>query len=340
MIHRARPALLIAALPIAALALAFALAACGGLSPASRSDSAAETRPETRVQARNQLLVMGWNIRFGTADDGPNSWPNRADRVADVIVDPLGDGTGTPGNPLFDIVGLQEALRFQIDELLAAAPAYAYAGAGRDDGIDAGEHCGILYRADRFELLDSGVFWLSDTPEEPGSTSWGNELTRICTWARLLPAGSEQAFYVFNTHLDHQSEPSRREAVELIAFRIETRDAPEEPVILMGDFNARPESAERRYLTGDIADATGDGTAPRSPDMIDVLEVNLDEGEEPLATFNGWRYTPGRPGHSIDTILAAGFTVVAGSVEQALGLSEDLRPPSDHYPIVATLRFD
>jgi len=310
-------------IPWAALAGAVLLAAC-----------AADRDPGP--EPVDQVRVLSWNIRYGTADDGPNSWPLRAHRIAGAIVDPGGVGA-SPADPPFDIVGVQEALRFQIDELLAAVPVYAYAGVGRDDGANAGEHCGVLYRTDRLELADAGAFWLSDTPDVPGSTSWGNDITRLCTWARFIPVGADTGFYVYSTHFDHRSEPSRREAVELIAFRIDAREHPAEPVILLGDFNAAPDSVERLYLTGDAEDATGDGIAPASPRLTDVLTY---DPAAPRGTFNGWRYHPTRTGPDIDSILVSGMTVDDAEVARALGVGDDGRPPSDHYPIVATLRFD
>ncbi|MEM1184516.1 MAG: endonuclease/exonuclease/phosphatase family protein [Planctomycetota bacterium] len=292
--------------------------------------------PDRPVHDPASLSVLCWNIRYGTADDGPNSWHLRAQRAADVVIGP----GGTPDDPAWELVGLQEALRFQIDQFLTAAPAYAYVGAGRDDGQDAGEHCGVLYRPDRLQLAESGEFWLSDTPDEPGSKTWGNEITRMCAWARFVPIGSRdgRGFYVFNTHWDHRSEASRREAAELIAFKIGNRAHPDEPVIFMGDFNAAPESPERLYLTGQASDANGDGVAP----PIALTDALLDTGYSirRLGTFNGWRAGIDH-GPSIDTIFVSdGLRIVDSGIEIGLGVSGDNRPPSDHHPISAELKIE
>src|SRR5688572_24533450 len=142
----------------------------------------------------SDLRVMSFNIRYGTARDSIDSWPHRREMVFDVM-----------RSFDADIMGLQEALRFQLDEVGAALPAYAELGVGRDDGKTAGEYSAILYRRGRFDVLDQGTFWFSDTPATPGSASWGNRITRICTWARLRDRTGGRTFYVYNLHLDHES---------------------------------------------------------------------------------------------------------------------------------------
>jgi endonuclease/exonuclease/phosphatase family metal-dependent hydrolase len=169
---------------------------------------------------------MSFNIRYGTANDGDNSWPFRRDFVLQVIADQAPD-----------ILGIQEALNFQVDELSSGLDGYALVGVGRDDGRSEGEYAAILYLAARFELQETGTFWLSDTPEIPGSASWGNRVTRICTWARLRDRNSGISFYAYNVHLDHESQPSRERSAELLAARIASRTHPD-PVIVTGDFNA------------------------------------------------------------------------------------------------------
>ena len=129
--------------------------------------------------------VMSFNIRVGTANDGENNWSKRRGLAFDVIRD-----YGA------DVVGLQEAVRFQIDDIREALPEYDETGVGRDDGTTRGEHCCILYRSDRLEVDESDTFWFSDTPEVPGSSHWGNAYIRICTWARFVEKSSGRAFYV------------------------------------------------------------------------------------------------------------------------------------------------
>ena len=118
---------------------------------------------------------MSFNIRYGTANDVRYRWPRRREFLIDVMREQNAD-----------VVGLQEALDFQIDEIVAALPFYGVIGVGRDDGARKGEYSAILFRRDRFQVSDAGTFWFSDTPDVVASKSWGNNITRICTWARLV----------------------------------------------------------------------------------------------------------------------------------------------------------
>jgi endonuclease/exonuclease/phosphatase family metal-dependent hydrolase len=174
---------------------------------------------------------MSFNIRYGTANDGDNRWPLRREFLMDVV-----------RQDNADVIGLQEALHEQIVEMTTSLPAYGVIGVGRDDGKTRGEYAAILYRRDRFHVAESGTFWFSDTPSVVASTSWGNTITRICTWARLIDRQGG-AFWVFNVHLDHQSQPSRERSTALLAERIRTRPMPTEPVIVTGDFNVGEDNA-------------------------------------------------------------------------------------------------
>ena len=169
------------------------------------------------------VTVMSFNIRYGTANDGENHWTRRREMLFDVIREQNAD-----------LIGLQEALAAQIDEIVAAVPAYAVVGVGRDDGKARGEFSAILFRRDRFRVADSGTFWFSDTPAVPGSKHWGNNITRISTWARFIDRDGS-GFWHFNLHLDHQSQPSRERSTELLLQRITARSGPAEPVVVTGD---------------------------------------------------------------------------------------------------------
>ena len=211
-----------------------------------------------RVGPGLELSLASFNIRYGTADDGPDAWPHRRDMV-----------TGLLARLDADVIGLQEALRFQLDELAADLPGYAEIGVGRDDGATRGEYAAILVRTERFAIDEAGTFWLSDTPQTVASTHWGNRITRVCTWARLIDKATGRGFYVFNAHLDHQSQPSRERSAELIAAKAAGRAHADEPVVLMGDFNAGEDNRALRYLRGE-ADRASDpeawpGHAPPAP---------------------------------------------------------------------------
>jgi endonuclease/exonuclease/phosphatase family metal-dependent hydrolase len=266
---------------------------------------------------------MSFNIRYGAADDGENRWENRRKMVFDVVGD---------NHP--DVVGLQEALRFQIDEIRKALPAYGEIGVAREDGKTEGEYCAILYRHDRFDIDESGTFWLSDTLEVSGSSHWGNACVRICTWARFVEKKSGGAFYLYNTHLDHVSQPSREKSAVLLAQRIGDRRHVD-PFVLTGDFNAGENNALIMYLKGKTAlGGQNEGKSTNPVPMADtfrVLHPNAKEAET-AHEFRG-----SRQGNKIDYVL----TPPEAQVLEAQILHDNIcgRYPSDHFPVTARLRL-
>lgn len=261
------------------------------------------------------LTLMSFNLRYGTANDGDNSWIHRADLVMRVIE-----------NRDADIIGVQEALSFQLDEITTQFPTYSVIGVGRDDGRTKGEYSAILYRTDRFNVDASGTFWLSDTPEQIASTSWGNSIPRICTWARLIDRKSGQPVYIFNAHLDHRSQPSREKSTELIAQRIGARQ-PDDPFVLMGDFNAGELNPAITYLTDRAENATG-------PKLIETYRV-IHPDEKNVGTFDG--FTGETTGEMIDHLLVpSGVTVLDADIDRT---NDNGRYPSDHFPIWATIEL-
>ncbi|HPC94248.1 MAG TPA: endonuclease/exonuclease/phosphatase family protein [Sedimentisphaerales bacterium] len=263
----------------------------------------------------NELHVMSFNIRYGTADDGPDRWENRRQQVCELI-----------DRNKCDVIGLQEALRFQIDAIREALPVYAEIGVGRDDGRTKGEYSAILYRTDRLLVAEAGTFWLSDTPEVPGSMTWGNKITRICTWGRFIHKPSRKAFYHFNTHFDHQSQPSREKSAVRLAQRIRDRRHPD-PVIVTGDFNAGESNPAVRYLKGDL-DLDGKTPIP----FVDSFRRLHPEATE-VGTFHAFKGT--RSADKIDYI----FVQPDAEVLEARILYDNVdgRYPSDHFPITARL---
>jgi endonuclease/exonuclease/phosphatase family metal-dependent hydrolase len=254
------------------------------------------------------LTVMSFNIRYATAKDGDNRWEARRELLLDVIREQDAD-----------VVGLQEALDFQVDEIVAAVPIYAVVGVGRDDGARQGEYAAILFRRDRLHVAASGTFWFSDTPETVRSTSWGNRITRICTWARFIDRDG-RAFWVYNVHLDHESQPSREKSVALLRSRIDARPFPGEPVVVAGDFNVGESNPALRALTAGGA-------------FVDTFRV-LHPDEPTVGTFTGFRY--GRvDGEKIDYIFVPpGAGVLSAAIVRT---ARDGRYPSDHFPVVARI---
>jgi endonuclease/exonuclease/phosphatase family metal-dependent hydrolase len=268
-----------------------------------------------QIAPREPLTAMTFNIRYGTANDGDNHWTVRREMLFDVIREQDAD-----------LVGLQEALAFQIDEIVAAVPAYAVVGVGRDDGGKEGEYSAILFRKDRLKVSDAGTFWFSDTPTVPGSKSWGNEITRICTWARFVDRDGA-GFWHFNVHLDHQSQPSRERSTELLRQRLEARSTPSEPVIVTGDFNV----GERNPALATLLGRSGD--AP--PVLVDTFRVRHAD-ETTVGTFTGFKFG-NTAGDKIDYIMVQPATEVISA--EIVRTSRNERYPSDHFPVVARIRF-
>jgi endonuclease/exonuclease/phosphatase family metal-dependent hydrolase len=266
-------------------------------------------------QPRDPLAVMTFNIRYGTANDGENRWANRREFLFDVV---RGE------NP--DVIGLQEALDAQIQDILAAAPVYAVVGVGRDDGKTKGEYAAILFRKDRLHVSDSGTFWFSDTPSVVASTSWGNTITRICTWARFVDRDG-RAFWHFNVHLDHISQPSREKSTLLLAQRVAERRNLDEPAIVTGDFNVGEDNPAIATLVGA---KTG---APAF--MLDTFRVRYPD-EKVVGTFNN--FVSGQvDGPKIDYILVPpGTEVLAAAI---IRTARDGRYASDHFPVTARIRL-
>lgn len=182
--------------------------------------------------------AMTFNIRYaGPQDTGAANWEQRKEHVASVL----------RFNKVA-VAGLQEALLTQIDDLKYMLPGWDWYGVGREDGEKKGEYAVIFYDAARFELLDSGSFWLSETPGEP-SMGWDAAFERICGWVKLRSIQSGESFYFFNTHFDHKGEQARINSAKLILEK--TKEiAGAEPVIVTGDFNASEETEVYRLLNG------------------------------------------------------------------------------------------
>jgi endonuclease/exonuclease/phosphatase family metal-dependent hydrolase len=267
------------------------------------------------------IVVMTFNIRYGTANDGEDSWEKRKGMVFDVLRlhDP-------------DLVGLQEALRFQIDEIRSALPQYAETGVGRDDGKTGGEYSAILYRRDRFDVNESGTFWLSDTPEVCGSITWGNACTRICTWGRFIRRGSGEALYLFNTHLDHISQYSRDRSVILLAQRVRDREHPD-PVIVTGDLNAGEDNPAVQYIEGRRRlQAAKNGLDINPMPLVDTFR-SLHPDINDVGTYHAFHGK--RTGDKIDYIFAQpGARVLRAEI---LHDATKTHFPSDHFPVMAAL---
>lgn len=189
------------------------------------------------VEVPGDFHVMSFNIRYDNPDDSLDNWKYRKDNVAEAIK--FYD---------VDILGTQEVLHNQLIDLKLRLPQYEVIGVGREDGKEAGEYSALWYKKERFDLFDSGYFWLSETPEEAGSKGWDGACERIATWAKLNDKITGKDYIVLNTHLDHRGKEARREGVNLILDKV--RELGEGmPIIITGDFNAHPESSVIKQIT-------------------------------------------------------------------------------------------
>lgn len=152
------------------------------------------------AQKTATINVASYNLRYNTPNDGVNAWPNRKENVKGLI-----------RFHEFDIFGVQEALVGQLKDV-AELTEFAYYGKGRDDGKEGGEHSAIFYRKDRFKLLKSGDFWLSETPDKPGLGWDAKCCNRICSWAQFEDLNTKKKFFFFNVHFDHQGVEARRQS--------------------------------------------------------------------------------------------------------------------------------
>ena len=260
-----------------------------------------------RPKETPSVKVMSYNIRYGTADDGENSWPFRREAAAEMILDQ---------HPA--VFGVQEALEMQLDYLLAACPGYAYVGVGRDDGVHGGEHMAVFYETDRMELEDWGTYWLSETPDVP-SLGWDAACRRTATWTLLHDRLYDRHFYFVDTHLDHVGVEARRKGLALVVERIGEMNPEGYPMVLCGDFNVHPEDSCLTDLRGMMLDAWE--TAGES---------------DPGVTWHNWgREEEGTP---IDYVFHSGFEGCRSMVRVRQEYGG--RPfVSDHYPVTAVLDY-
>jgi endonuclease/exonuclease/phosphatase family metal-dependent hydrolase len=218
-------------------------------------------------EAQQPLNVMSFNIRLNTASDSLNAWPYRKDNVASQI--------------LFHevhLLGVQEALHLQMTDLEERLPRFNYAGIGRDDGKTKGEYSAIFYDTVRLQLLQTKTFWLSETPEVPGSKSWDAAITRIVTWCKFKDRITKKIFFAFNTHFDHVGKVARRESAKILKQKVK-EIAGNTPVIIMGDFNSKPADEPIQVLM--------DKNDPLR--FTDTKDISVTPHYGPTGTFNGFR---------------------------------------------------
>lgn len=245
------------------------------------------------------LNVITYNIRLDTnSDKGDKDWDQRKGKVFMFLL-----------YTKASFIGMQEVLPGQLQDLTKSLSKYKYIGVGRDDGKNKGEYSPIFYNPELYQLdtTEQGTFWLSATPETAGSRSWGNSIPRICTFGRFTTKDGK-GVYIYNTHWDHRSQNSREMAAKLILLRISQRKHQDEPVVLMGDFNADTENTAVKTLLD-------------SPLLVDACK-------QQVLTFNNW-HAGLNPGLRIDHILTS-----PNLKNISITVYDNGNPPaSDHHPL-------
>lgn len=263
------------------------------------------------------IKVMSFNLRYDKPDPGDNAWTVRKKAVARLI---------THHAP--DVVGTQEGQAHQLLDLHRLLPDYQSVGSDRL-GTGAGEHCAIFYNTQRLRCLASGDFFLSETPEIPGSMSpdWGNSLPRMATWAVFAVVDEQQTITVFNTHLDYESAKAQELSAKLIsdracsllqANRLSHLNLPESYLFLTGDFNAEPGTTARKALERPLLNHI------TLHDAFAGVEL---EHQQSFHDFTGKGFI------ALDTIYYDG-RIRLRNVALDTGQWEGVLP-SDHFPVIA-----
>jgi endonuclease/exonuclease/phosphatase family metal-dependent hydrolase len=255
------------------------------------------------AHAQTNITVISWNIRLDTESDGPHAWRFRREAVVDFLA---------KEQPA--IIGFQEALHGQVDYLSASLGGYAYVGIGRADGAHEGEYVPLFYDTAMFSLLHSGHFWLSETPDVPGSKGWDALCERMVSWARLQEKSSGRRLLVVNTHLDHVGIEARQQSVGMLLDFL-TGQA-DEAVILMGDFNFDPDDTNYPLLAAKLTDAR-------------QIEPAWEERERP--TYTGFDQTEENDG-LVDFIFLGNSLLPTSYRTPNLNTGNLI--PSDHRPVV------
>lgn len=283
-------------------------------STAVAAAAAASLRPMKSPAAESvpvlgEMCVVTYNLRYASAT-GENAWPVRRP-VMRALLQEL--------KP--DVMGTQEGLYGQLQEIAADQPDLDWIGLGRDGG-SRGEFMAIFYRRDRFEPLEYDHFWLSDTPLVMGSSTWGNTNRRMVTWVLFRDRRTGRNFYFWNTHLDHALQPAREKAAALILDRIRADAPAATPLLLVGDFNA----VAGKNPVYDLL--------VRDGGLTDTWTTAAVRRNEAMNSFNGFQKARA-DGQRIDWILTRGPASVRAT--EIVTFERDGQWPSDHFPVAAWL---
>ncbi|MDR2144962.1 MAG: endonuclease/exonuclease/phosphatase family protein [Tannerella sp.] len=265
-----------------------------------------------------ELTVGTYNIRLYSRSDSlnGNAWEKRRQAVVDLIK--FND---------FDIFGSQEVVHNQLEDMLKGLPEYAYIGVGRTDGKTAGEYSPVFYKKDKFKLLNSGYFWLSETPDKAGSFGWDAACERICTYGYFQEIETGFKFWFFTTHFDHIGVVARRESAKMILARIKDIGK-NEPVIVTGDFNVN--QFDESYLLLANSGVVSDSYEKASVRMA------------PNGTYNDWTVNQWNKERIDHIFISKDFRAERYAILTNLYWAENddvARLPSDHFPVMAVLKY-
>jgi endonuclease/exonuclease/phosphatase family metal-dependent hydrolase len=256
------------------------------------------------------IKVITYNIRLDVASDGENDWSHRKDYFTSQIqfYEP-------------DIFGVQEAKPNQVIDMSVAFSKYRFLGIGRE-GEGKGESSNIFYKINRFKVLASNTFWLSETPDII-SKGWDAAFNRVCTYAMFKDLKTKKIFWVFNTHLDHMGELAKTNGILLILSKIKELNTKNYPVLFMGDFNSQP---------------TEDRIKGLKNEMNDTRDISEAKPFGPSGTFNGFKHNDPVT-LLIDYIFISKNNIFKIKKHAVLSDSKDLKYPSDHLPVFVEMSY-
>jgi endonuclease/exonuclease/phosphatase family metal-dependent hydrolase len=270
-------------------------------SMSARADGPTNTPP---------LCVMTYNLRYASPTP-PNAWPTRRPLMREVIQ-----------NVAPDVFGTQEGLYAQLKDLASDLPEFDWIGLGREGGSK-GEFMAVFFRKSRLEPLAFDHFWLSDTPNVIGSTTWGNSNRRMLTWIRFHDRATGGEFFLLNTHFDHQIQVAREKSAELVRQRIDALGT-KLPVVLIGDFNASAGTNQAYAIL------------TREGFLTDAWLSARERRGEGIGTFNDFKSAQPN-GPRIDWVLTRGEVGVDRA--EIVTFSQSGQFPSDHFPVATWLRL-
>lgn len=255
------------------------------------------------------LKVMSFNIRLNVESDKENSWTNRKQDAVDLL---------SYYHP--DYFGVQEALPEQMKDIKNGLKNYDYVGVGRDDGKEKGEFSALFYDTEKLQVVKSGTFWLSETPEKP-SKGWDAAYNRVCTYAVFKDKKSKKEFLAMNLHFDHVGNVARVKSADLILKKIKEINPKNLPLTLSGDFNLTDDTEPIKIISQNLKD--GFYNSEKKP-------------YGPKGTFTAFNVTE-VPKERIDYIFVKGFKIK--SHRHINDRRENLLYPSDHFPVLTELQF-